>query len=84
MFASDPKRSAVRGAGASLLGTISQVLALAGEIAALASALGAPAIAPGGRDAAALITLTPGSYTVLAADAGTGTGGALVEVFAAP
>jgi hypothetical protein len=45
---------------------------------------GAFALNPGSKDAAILVTLTPGGYTVQVSGAGDTTGIALVEIYEAP
>lgn len=62
----------------------SQALANAAEISAAARASGAFALQAGGRDAALLVTLAPGSYTAIVRGANTTTGTALLEVFEVP
>jgi poly(beta-D-mannuronate) lyase len=54
---------------------------LAAEIASRANELGAFALASGSDDAAILVTLTPGPYTVQLSSANGGTGVALIEVY---
>ena len=56
----------------------------AAAIAAAATRVGAFALPVGGKDAAALITLKPGSYTVQVSGVGGTTGVALVEVYEVP
>ena len=58
-----------------------QVPATAAEIAAAAQAAGAFALGAGAKDAAILVTLTPGSYTAQIAAPGAQTGVALVEIY---
>ncbi|BET69262.1 hypothetical protein ASA1KI_41800 [Opitutales bacterium ASA1] len=53
----------------------------AADIAAVAEQVGAFALEPGSKDAAFVITLQPGVYTVHAAGADGGTGVALVELY---
>ena len=53
----------------------------AAEIAAAAQTLGAFAVPEGSADAAVLIDLTPGSYTVHARGVGGATGTVLLEVY---
>jgi hypothetical protein len=53
----------------------------AAEIAAVAEQVGAFGLEPGSKDAAFVITLQPGVYTVHAAGADGGTGVALVELY---
>ena len=53
----------------------------AAEIAAAGARTGAFPFAAGARDAALLVTLPPGAYTVRAGGAGTTTGVALVEIY---
>lgn len=57
---------------------------VAAEIAATGIAVGAFPFAAGSRDSAALVVLNPGTYTALVTDTSSRTGGALVEVYAAP
>jgi len=54
------------------------------QIAAVATAVGAFAYAPGSKDAALLLNLAPGPYTVQLSGAGGTTGAALVEVYEVP
>jgi hypothetical protein len=56
----------------------------AGDLAQAASAVGAFALAAGSRDAAVLVTLPAGSYTVVVNGGGVATGTALVELYLAP
>jgi hypothetical protein len=56
----------------------------AAELAATAAAIGAFALPAGSRDAAMLVSLQPGIYTVIVAGAAEQTGIALVEVYAVP
>ncbi|MEZ5278482.1 MAG: hypothetical protein R3F07_19020 [Opitutaceae bacterium] len=56
----------------------------AAELAAAAETVGAFALDAGSRDAAVLVTLEPGSYTVKVAGAGGTEGVALVEVYEVP
>ncbi len=58
--------------------------AVAGEIAAAATAAGAFALPTGSRDAALLVTLAPGSYTAVISGVGNTTGTALVELYVVP
>lgn len=51
------------------------------EIAAAGAAVGAFPLAPDSRDAALVITLPPGSYTMAVTGSGTGTGNVLVEIY---
>jgi hypothetical protein len=77
----------------SVLTTLNQKLATnddwgtatnAAEVAAVAGQIGAFLLATGSKDAALLVTLAPGAYTVLVSPA-TGVGGvALIEVFEVP
>jgi uncharacterized delta-60 repeat protein len=53
-------------------------------VAAAATASGAFALAPGSRDAALLVTLAPGAYTVVVSGVGNTSGIALVEVYEVP
>ena len=53
----------------------------AAEIAGASARAGAFPFAPGARDAALLVTLAPGAYTVRAGGSGTTTGVALVEIY---
>jgi hypothetical protein len=53
------------------------------EIAAAAAAAGAFALSPDGDDAALLVTLEPGSYSVVLSGAGNATGVGLVEIYQA-
>lgn len=53
-------------------------------VAAAAATTGAFALANGSADAAMVVTLNPGSYTVIVEGAGGGTGAALVEVYEVP
>ena len=55
--------------------------ATAEQLGAAFSAAGAFALAAGGRDAAMLVNLTPGSYTLQVSGVGNTTGAALVEVY---
>ncbi len=48
------------------------------------SAVGAFALAPGSRDAALLVTLAPGGYTVQVSGVGNTTGQAIVEIYEVP
>jgi beta-glucanase (GH16 family) len=54
------------------------------DIASAAVAVGAFALSAGSKDAALLVTLTPGAYTAQVAGFGGGTGTALVEVYEVP
>jgi hypothetical protein len=54
------------------------------ELAAAAGTVGAFALEAGSKDAAVLVTLEPGSYTVKVAGAGGTEGVALVEVYEVP
>jgi hypothetical protein len=54
------------------------------EIAAIARQVGAFAFADGSKDAALLVTLSPGAYTATVGSANAGTGVALIEVYEAP
>ncbi len=56
----------------------------AAQIAATASAVGAFAFAPNSKDAALLLNLAPGPYTVQLSGVSTTTGAALVEVYEVP
>lgn len=53
-------------------------------VADAAAAVGAFALATGSKDAASLLTLPAGSYTVHVAGVGGGAGAALVEIYAVP
>lgn len=53
-------------------------------IAATAAAVGAFALPPGGKDAALLLNLAPGSYTVQVGAAAGAIGAALVEIYEVP
>ncbi|MCX6954060.1 MAG: PQQ-binding-like beta-propeller repeat protein [Verrucomicrobia bacterium] len=55
-----------------------------GDIAGASVAAGAFSLAPGSADCAALLTLSPGSYTIQVSGAGGTTGEALVEVYVLP
>lgn len=50
----------------------------------VAAQFGAFALSPGSKDAAFVVTLQPGSYTVQASGADGGTGTALVEIYEVP
>jgi PKD repeat protein len=52
-----------------------------GQITAASVQVGAFALAPGSRDAALLVTLQPGSYTVQITGVGNGSGVALIEIY---
>ena len=54
------------------------------SLAAAFTQVGAFALAPDSRDAALLVTLEPGNYTVQVSGAGGTTGVALVEVYEVP
>jgi hypothetical protein len=54
------------------------------DIASASSRAGAFALAAGSKDAALLLTLAPGAYTVALSGANNTTGTALVEVYQAP
>lgn len=56
----------------------------ADEVASLAAQVGAQAFAAGSKDAALLVTLDPGVYTVVVSGAGSATGVALAEVYEVP
>ena len=56
----------------------------ASEVAALAAQVGAQAFASGSKDAALLVTLDPGVYTVVVSGAGSANGVALAEVYEVP
>jgi len=56
----------------------------ASSAAQAASASGAFPLAPGSRDAALLLNLAPGAYTVQISGVGGGTGNALVEIYEVP
>jgi len=56
----------------------------AGELATLAAQVGAQPFAAGSKDAALLVTLDPGVYTVVVSGAGNSTGVALAEVYEVP
>lgn len=58
--------------------------AFSADVAAMSTRVGAFAFGAGSRDAAALIALSPGSYTALVSDATGNNGNVLVEVYAAP
>jgi len=58
--------------------------ARAGDIAAAAAAVGAFALTPGSRDAALLVSLEPGSYTVQLVGRPDAVGPALIELYAVP
>ncbi|MES2692231.1 MAG: hypothetical protein V4773_02080 [Verrucomicrobiota bacterium] len=64
--------------------TPGQTIASGAEISAAATAAGAFALSPGGRDAAFLVTLAPGSYTAIVRGANNMSGNALMEVFEVP
>ena len=51
------------------------------ELKAAATAAGAFTIPDAGRDAAVLVTLPPGTYSVLVTGVGNTTGNALVEIY---
>lgn len=53
----------------------------AADVASVTTKVGAFAFAPGSRDAAALISLPPGAYTVQTSGAGDTTGVSLVEIY---
>jgi hyaluronate lyase len=57
---------------------------LVADITSTSAAAGAFAFSTGSKDSAALLSLTPGSYTALVSDAGNNTGTALVEVYSVP
>ena len=62
-----------------------QSVATGADLAAAALATGAFALAPGGKDAALIITLTPGNYSAQVTGAApTATGAALVEIYEIP
>lgn len=54
------------------------------EIAAATERAGAFPISPGSRDAAMVVTLTPGAYTAVVSGVGATTGTALVEIYSLP
>jgi hypothetical protein len=54
------------------------------EIESVTDAVGAPPLPPGSRDAALLVNLVPGTYTVTVRGADTASGVALLELFEAP
>lgn len=54
------------------------------DISAIATRLGAFALATGSKDAALLVTLAPGNYTALVSGSGESTGTALIEVYEVP
>jgi len=56
----------------------------AAEIASTAAAAGAFALPAGSRDAAILMTLTPGAYTAVISGVGATSGNALVEIYVVP
>ena len=56
----------------------------AANTAAVAAQVGAFALANGSKDAAVVVTLPPGAYTVQASGAGNTTGTALVEIYVVP
>ena len=56
----------------------------AAHTAAVAAQVGAFALANGSKDAAVVVTLPPGAYTVQASGAGNTTGTALVEIYVVP
>jgi hypothetical protein len=56
----------------------------ASEVASAASAVGAFALPSGSRDAAVLVTLSPGSYSAVISGVGNTTGVGLVEVYEVP
>ena len=58
--------------------------AAGGSIAAASTSVGAFALATGSRDAAIILNLFPGAYTVQVSGAGDQTGTALVEVYEVP
>jgi len=58
--------------------------ARAGDIAAAAAAVGAFTLTPGSRDAALLVSLEPGSYTVQLVGRPDAVGPALIELYAVP
>ncbi|PTX91180.1 putative Ig domain-containing protein [Opitutus sp. ER46] len=53
----------------------------AADVAAASKATGAFALTPGGRDAATVLTLEPGAYTVVVSSVDGGAGTGLVEVY---
>jgi hypothetical protein len=53
-------------------------------VAAAASSAGAFALEPGSKDAALVITLGPGAYTVHISDKNSGSGAALIELYELP
>ena len=53
-------------------------------VGAASTAVGAFALAPASRDAALLVTLNPGAYTVVVSGVGNTSGVALVEVYEVP
>jgi hypothetical protein len=61
-----------------------QAVASASEISAANTAAGAFALAAGSRDAAVVVTLPPGNYSVVVSGANGSTGTGLVEVFELP
>jgi len=54
------------------------------EVATVAAAVGAFALPAGSRDAALLVTLSPGSYSAVISGVGNTTGTALVELYVVP
>jgi len=56
----------------------------AGQVGLAAAQVGAFALPPNSRDAALLVTLEPGSYTVQTSGVGNATGVALVEIYEVP
>jgi hypothetical protein len=57
---------------------------LSGETASVAASLGAFPLVNGSKDAAFVVTLPPGAYTVQATGSGGTTGTTLVEVYVVP
>jgi hypothetical protein len=64
--------------------TTGQQVGTAAEIAAAARASGAFPLRDGSADAALLMTLNPGSYSVIITGVGTARGPAMVEVYEVP
>jgi hypothetical protein len=80
----DPKITVYRGAAAVVSNDNWSDNANAAEIASVANTAGAFPFASGSTDSAVLVTLTAGSYTVVASGVGGTTGTALVEFYVVP
>lgn len=80
----DPQMTLFRGATTVASNDNWSSAANAAEVAAAAAASGAFALASGSRDAALLVELAAGAYTVSVGGAGASTGVALVELYVVP